>query len=203
MKTAATMSKAERTREYIIEKAAPIFNVKGYSGTALSDIIEATGLTKGAIYGNFDNKDEIAVAVFQYNTRNQSKRLDDACMGRKTAADTLVAITEYYRINWQTIFQRGGCPFLNAAVEADDNLPFLKKHVQGSIKSWVQRLSRIIDDGMKQGEFRKNLDATGYAYSMITLIEGGIMLAKIENNPKHIFAAMDRIVKMIREELVK
>lgn len=199
----SSLSKAERTRAYIIEKAAPVFNRKGYSGTSLSDIIEATGLTKGAIYGNFENKDEIALAVFQYNARNQGKRLDDACMGRKSAADTLIAITEYYRINWQAIFQRGGCPFMNAAIEADDNLPFLKKHVQHSIKSWVQRLSRIIDEGVKSGEFRKNLDTAEYAYGMVTLIEGGIMLAKIENNPKHIFAAMDRIVKMMKEELMK
>ncbi|MBL7756118.1 MAG: TetR family transcriptional regulator, partial [Chitinophagaceae bacterium] len=47
--------KAERTRQHIIEKAAPFFNKKGYADTSLSDITAATGLTKGAIYGNFEN----------------------------------------------------------------------------------------------------------------------------------------------------
>ena len=59
------MSKAEKTREFIIEKAAPIFNTKGYAGASLNDIIDATGLTKGSIYGNFENKDEVAIAVYQ------------------------------------------------------------------------------------------------------------------------------------------
>jgi AcrR family transcriptional regulator len=61
------MSKSERTKNYIIEKAAPIFNTKGFAGTSLSDLTEATGLTKGSIYGNFENKEEIAIQVFKYS----------------------------------------------------------------------------------------------------------------------------------------
>ena len=58
------MSKAEKTRQFIIEKTAPIFNKKGFAGTSLSDMTEATGLTKGSIYGNFADKDEVAMAAF-------------------------------------------------------------------------------------------------------------------------------------------
>ncbi len=61
------MSKAERTRQFIVEKTAPLFNAKGYAGTSLSDMTDATGLTKGSIYGNFANKDEVALAVFDHN----------------------------------------------------------------------------------------------------------------------------------------
>ena len=61
------MSKAEETKAFIIEKIAPVFNKKGYAGTSLSDMTEATGLTKGSIYGNFSNKDEVALAAFDHN----------------------------------------------------------------------------------------------------------------------------------------
>ncbi len=63
------MSKAEETRAYIIEKTAHIFNKKGFEGTSLSDMTSATGLTKGSIYGNFANKDEVALEVFDFNLR--------------------------------------------------------------------------------------------------------------------------------------
>lgn len=43
------MNKAQRTRQFIVEKTAPIFNVKGYAGTSLADMTEATGLTKGSV----------------------------------------------------------------------------------------------------------------------------------------------------------
>src|SRR5215204_2574009 len=61
------VSKADQTKAFIIEKTAPLFNTKGYEGTSMSDIEAATGLTKGSIYGNFTNKDEVALAVFDFN----------------------------------------------------------------------------------------------------------------------------------------
>ncbi len=69
------MSKAERTRQYIIEKAAPIINRKGMAGASLSDIMEATGLAKGCIYGNFENKDEICLEAFKYLTQSYAENL--------------------------------------------------------------------------------------------------------------------------------
>jgi len=68
------MGKSEETRRHIIEKAAVLFNQKGFHGTSIRDIMDATGLTKGGIYGNFKKegadkkgvKEEIALAAFKY-----------------------------------------------------------------------------------------------------------------------------------------
>ena len=59
--------KAEQTTRFIISTVAPIFNKNGYYGTSMSDITAATGLTKGAIYGNFKNKEDLAFAAFEFN----------------------------------------------------------------------------------------------------------------------------------------
>jgi TetR/AcrR family transcriptional repressor of nem operon len=195
------MSKAEKTREYIIEKAAPIFNTKGYAGTSLSDLIEATGLTKGSIYGNFENKDEVAIAVYEYSTGLLHQRLTEAVNAQQTASAKLAAITSHYKTNWKSIFERGGCPILNASVEADDNLPFLKKHVQTSMKSWASLISTVIDTGKQTGEFKPGINSSEYAYVIITLIEGGVMLGKITNSQTHLFAALDRINTIIETEI--
>ena len=61
------LRKTERTRQHIISETAPIFNKKGYAGTSISDLTKATKLTSGSIYGNFANKEEVAVAAFDYN----------------------------------------------------------------------------------------------------------------------------------------
>ena len=195
------MSKAEKTRNYIIEKSAPIFNKKGYAGTSLNDLIAATGLTKGAIYGNFENKDEVATAVFDYNINGVNKRIAEYVVPKKTATEKLIAITEYYRVNWKSVFERGGCPLQNASIEADDNLPFLKANVQNSIKRWAKSIGRIIEVGKENGEFRKKISGEEYAYSIITLLEGGIMLGKIMNNNKHLFSALDRIIHIVNTEI--
>jgi len=72
------MSKAEKTKQYIIEKTATLFNTKGYASSSLSDIITATGLSKGSIYGNFENKEQVALDVYHYNALSLKKRLAES-----------------------------------------------------------------------------------------------------------------------------
>ena len=62
------MTKSEKTRRFIIEQSAVIFNKKGIAGTSITDLMEATKLAKGGIYGNFNSKEEISVEVFDYLT---------------------------------------------------------------------------------------------------------------------------------------
>ena len=57
------MRKGEQTRQQIIRKAAPIFNQRGYSGAALSDLMRATGLKKGGIYRHFESKQELVRTI--------------------------------------------------------------------------------------------------------------------------------------------
>ncbi|MES2134573.1 MAG: TetR/AcrR family transcriptional regulator [Bacteroidota bacterium] len=197
------MSKAEKTKEFIIQKSAPIFNMKGYAGTSLSDIITVTGLTKGSIYGNFKNKDEVAIAVYKYNFNGLRKRIAESLEEKNSYYDKLIAHVDYYRLNWKQICERGGCPILNASIEADDNLSFLKNHVQDSIKTWTKDLNHIIEQGQKTKEFKASVDPLEYAYTIITLLEGGVMLLKIMNNKKLLFSALDRIVFIINTELKK
>jgi TetR/AcrR family transcriptional repressor of nem operon len=197
------MSKAENTRQFIIERSAPIFNRKGYAGTSLTDLIEATGLTKGSIYGNFENKDAVAVAVYEYNIKALRKRIAAFVDKPVSATEKLIAFTEYYRTNYKALQERGGCPIQNASIEADDNLSFLKKHVQQSIRNWVRDIAHIIEEGQKKGEFKKNIDATEYAFTIISVLEGGIMLFKIMNDQKALYAALDRIIRIVQTEIKK
>ena len=69
-------TKAERTSAFIIETVAPVFNKHGYVGTSMSDLTEATGLTKGALYGNFENKEALALSAFEYNSKRLLNKFD-------------------------------------------------------------------------------------------------------------------------------
>ncbi|MDJ1471709.1 TetR/AcrR family transcriptional regulator [Xanthocytophaga flava] len=195
------MSKAEQTKAFIIEKTAPIFNSKGFWGTSLSDLTEATGLTKGSIYGNFENKEDVAIAAFEYNVNKLSKNMDVAIHNAQSAIDKMQAFTDFYRSIWKGVSTSGGCPILNTAVEADDNLPFLKKRVQNSIKGIATRLIRILDAGKANGEFRNEIDSSTYAYTFIAMVEGGIMLSKITGQQVHLFTVLDKIMSIVQEEL--
>ncbi len=59
----AAGSKRERTRAHLIEVCAKLFERDGILATSLDQIASAAGVTKGAIYSNFKNKDDLVLAV--------------------------------------------------------------------------------------------------------------------------------------------
>lgn len=60
------LTKAERTKQFILETAAPIFNQKGISGANIDDVLAATKLTKGCLYGHFESKEDLALQVVDH-----------------------------------------------------------------------------------------------------------------------------------------
>lgn len=195
------MTKAERTKQFIIEKTAPIFNRKGFEGTSLSDLTKATGLTKGALYGNFKNKDEIALAVYEFNTRLIDSIISMQPGEDKNTVDQLLQIPAFYKKNYNTIAIHGGCPLLNTAVESDDNHPALKTRVTGSFNKWKHSIQSIINSGINKGEIKKEADAEKYACIFISLIEGGFMLSKLTGDRIFMNSATDKVSELIQNEL--
>ncbi len=57
--------KRERTRAKLLEAARSLIREKGYEHTTLDAIAERAGMTTGAIYGNFKNRDELFLALGQ------------------------------------------------------------------------------------------------------------------------------------------
>lgn len=197
------MSKAEKTRQFIIEKTASLFNTKGYISTSLSDITEATGLTKGSIYGNFENKDEVAIEVYRYNAGQLSKIMSRSFGDEfPTTVDKLYAFVAFYRKNWRSVFSNGGCPIMNAATEADDSFPALKNQVKESFEIWTHKISGVIQQGQKNGELNPNALPEEHAALFIMLIEGGILLSKTTDDEKFLNLALDRITQIIDCELI-
>ncbi len=198
----ASLTKAERTRKFIIEKSAPIFNKKGFAGTSMTDIMAATGLTKGGIYGNFQSKDEIALASFDFyvdkmfgNTRKVIKKKDNAI-------DKLNVALSYHKNILYDPDSSFGCPILNTAIEADDTHPQLRQKVFRALEFWREGLTTILANGIKHKQIKTTVRPALYADLFISLIEGAVMQSKISNDKRHIQNCYDRIQLVIENELV-
>lgn len=188
------LTKADRTRQFIIERSAPIFNRKGYAATSMTDILKATGLAKGGIYGNFNSKDEIAVEAFNYSYTRLKEDLRFKIRQQHTATSKLYAILDFYKNYSSRPHVEGGCPLLNTAVDADDNIPFLKAKAREALDEMLDSLRYMIQRGIDNKEFRQDIDAVKEAELFFAKIEGGIMISKLRDNPK----TLNRILEEIR-----
>ena len=119
-------SKAEKTTAYIIDTVAPIFSRQGYVGTSMNDLTEATGLTKGAIYGNFENKEALALSAFEYNSNKLLNAIDEQLEIEGTALEKLFQLTKFYKNYDVFTFKMGGCPVLNVGIDAKHNNRLLR-----------------------------------------------------------------------------
>jgi TetR/AcrR family transcriptional regulator, transcriptional repressor for nem operon len=187
------VSKSERTRNFIIENTAEIFNKKGYAGTSLSDLTDATGLSKGSIYGNFENKEEVALAVFDYNSSKLSQSIKDQIELAKTYYDKLMVYAWVYRNVIRGAITRGGCPILNTAIEADDTNNSLKDRAAKAVVRWEKNLIELIEKGIDAGEFSSDVNCRQMALSIIALVEGAVMLSRVTNDPSN----MDNVLKTV------
>ncbi len=193
------MSKAEQTKAFIIEKVAPIFNTKGYAGTSLSDMTEATGLTKGSIYGNFANKDEVALAVFDHNLLKVKTIMRTEMSRHSSAKEQLLASINVYDNFLKYPFPVGGCPILNTATEADDTHPELRKKAAEAVISWKNQLTRLLEKGIESKEFNPKINAEQTAITLIAMVEGAIMISKLTGKINYRKAVMQSVEKLLND----
>ncbi|SHL32369.1 TetR/AcrR family transcriptional regulator [Flavobacterium chilense] len=181
------------TSEFILDKVAPIFNKQGYIGTSLTDITNATGLTKGAIYCNFTNKEDLALKSFQLNINLAITPLFKLVANTQGSINKLYAITNYHRSYYDLVKDRGGCPMLRAGIDTKFINPLLFKTAQNLSQKFTSGLTNIIEEGIANDEIQHNTDPVKYAKIFLSLIEGSSLLAFTHNDQSYIDNAMDFI----------
>ncbi|WP_255562603.1 TetR/AcrR family transcriptional regulator [Pedobacter sp. D749] len=191
------MTKAEKTRNFIVEKTAPIFNMKGYAGTSLNDITAATGLTKGSIYGNFANKDEVALAAFDYNLKNVSSTIDVEMNRQSSIKDKLLVYISIYQKFMDGSLSEGGCPVLNTAIDADDTHPELRGRVLKAVLDWKNKISKLVEAGIASKEINPDQNPKQIALTIIAMVEGGIMISKLTSKTEYWNLIMGSLKKYV------
>ena len=195
------MTKAERTRQFIIESSAPLLNTKGIAGTAMSDIMDATKMAKGGLYGNFESKEDLTHAVVDHNLKLLADSLDAAMAKADTAKEKLFAFLDFFKTPLQFPV-KGGCPVLNFGVEADDTNPVVKEKVKQRIESAKSKVASLIELGKKNGEFKETFDSKEFPILMFSALEGGTLIGRVLNTNKLQNIMINMLKKMIEDQSI-
>ena len=195
---ANTLTKGARTRQQIVEAAATIFNQRGFEGSTLSALMEATGLEKGGIYRHFSGKEELASEAFDYMWQT-ARDLRLAGLNGLTGVTWLKAYISNFVNNRSPV--AGGCPILNTAIDADDGNPMLRAKVTKALKSWRCRLRTVIENGAQSGEIRPDVDARAAATLIVATLEGALMMSRIERTYEPLREVQRHLNRYIDREL--
>ncbi len=197
-KMISIMTKGEETKQFIIEKAAPIFNTKGIAATAMSDIMEATKLSKGSMYVHFENKDVLACAAVDHNMKILGDKLKAELSRSKTAKEELFTYIDFFSDPVNPPLA-GGCPLLNFGTEADDTNPIVKEKINKGCNSNQQLLANSVNKGIAHGEFKPEWNAKEFAVVMFAMMEGGHLISRVSGNNDKMKIIIKTLKKIIEE----
>jgi TetR/AcrR family transcriptional regulator, transcriptional repressor of aconitase len=89
------------TRMRLIEAAQTLFIRQGFDNTSVDDISELAGYSRGAFYSNFDDKDQVFLAVMDRRRPSVSKAVDDIFQEMSEPAERAAAVREWYSNQWR------------------------------------------------------------------------------------------------------
>ena len=194
-------SKAEKTTAFIIETVAPIFTKYGYVGTSMSALTEATGLTKGALYGNFKNKEDLALRAFEYSSNILMEALDKALTTPGSALDKIGALTRFYRRYDEFIEGLGGCPILKTGVDSRNNNPDLNAAAREVCRTIEGKIAAVFEAGVNAGEMRLPVTPLQFAKQLYTMLQGAVAMYTSTGDRKYLINTVAYLDVLIKREI--
>lgn len=196
-------SKKEQTTEFILEQVSPVFIKHGFAGTSFDMLNKATGMSKGAIYGNFENKEDLAVKTFNYIVRKALWPVADYMNVQSTAELKLKAMTEFYRVKYPRYMEKmGGCPLLSVGIDAKNLNEALFIRVKEVVLKLKRNLANVIQEGIDSGEFKADVNPDMYAGRIYANIQGSIFLTNTLGEISYLTDMMHSIDQMVDNELM-
>src|SRR5260370_15576437 len=136
------MTRGEQSNSKIVEAGAPIFNQRGYDGSSINELMEATGLKKGGIYRHFSSKEELAAEAFDYTWdavwNARLLHVDEKANGIEKLKQLIANFVD------QRSPVAGGCSIFKTTIDADGGNSLLPTRVVQGLRSRVGRLQTIV-----------------------------------------------------------
>ncbi len=178
-------TKGERTRREIVEAALQIFSVKGYFHASVSDVLEATGLTKGGLYGHFGSKEELWEACYE---RTVEVWRGIVFRGVRDIADPLERIARAVENDLRDyvgggVFQ-GKCFFLSMLVELAGQSEPMSRRILDGFRAFSALLASWLGEAEARGLLRPGVDRREVAEFLLTSINGAAALYAAGRDPQ-------------------
>ena len=187
-----------RPREFdehqVIEKLMTVFWDKGYEATTMQDLVKASGLLKGSLYGAFGDKQALYLAALKHYNRTRIQAGIDMLNGEGRPRQKIARLFDNVIESTKRGLFAGGCLLCNASLEKAVS----DKQVKAEIKTTIRRLKVAIMDALKAGNVNEDQAASLAAFIVSAyfgtrvLAKGGAPAAMIGDTRDHCLQLLPR-----------
>ncbi len=179
----------QKTRDAIVEASIELFARRGYHGTSVAQIAKATGLTKGALYWHFKDKEDLFLTVLdrirEHWRQNVLSRVE-AADGVFDKLDRLFDATSEMLASQENPYS---LHLFLAAAGAQPEIAEFEDAIKSAYAEYVKLVADTIRSGQEEGEIMRDIDAESAALGIIGCLEGMILQARL-HSPAAVAAAI-------------
>ncbi len=174
---------AEKRRQITVETVIELAGEQNPDEITTAAITRRMGLTQGALFRHFPNKDALFQAAMEWVSEQLLSRIDKAVNAKATP---LEALKSMFMAHVAFISEHPGIPrMLFAELQRAGETP-PKRMAQTLLHHYEKRIHRLLELGKLCGEIDKNLDSEAAATLFIGTIQGLVMQSLIAEDARHI-----------------
>lgn len=181
-------------RTDVIEKVTKVFWTKGYNGTSMQDIVDATGLNRSSIYNSFGDKHSLYLDTLKhYKKQTQSASL--ASVINKTPKLAIRSLFESVLTDVDAKQGEIGCYITNCTAELSNMDKTTADFLADNLDDMIDMFTNLIEAGKQTGEFKSDLDSKATALYLFTNLQGLKLTGMLVKSKEKISAVIDKVLE--------
>lgn len=164
-------TKGEQTRRAILDEALDVASRCGLHGLTVGLLAERTGLSKSGLFAHFRSKEQLQVAVVEHALELFVTEVARPALRAPRGEARVRALVDHW-LRWSVDILPGGCFFVTASVELDDEPGRARDLLVQGQRDWLDLIANVFRTGIAEGEFRAGADPEQFAHDAY-----GVMLA--------------------------
>lgn len=202
MNTRSKNLPAEERRAVTVEAVVELAAEQNPSDITTAAIAKRMGLTQGALFRHFPNKDAILQAVMEWVADRLLSRVDKAL---RVAPSPLAALEGMFMAHVDFVIEHPGVPrmLFGELQRAEETGP--KRMVQALIHRYGERLRHLLEEGKALGELDTHLDTEASAILFIGTVQGLVMqsllagdIGRMREDAARVFAIYQRGIRRLQ-----
>ena len=170
---------SEHTRALLLDAASKEIHQHGFQAANLDRILTSAGVTKGALYYHFPNKQALGIAVIREVIKGVLQRqMVDPLLAQEDPIDALIRMVEGRMDEFDTTEAAFGCPLNNLIQEMSPVDEDFRKRLLSILEQSRQAIASTLERGKAMGQVRQNVACDEAAMFIMASIEGALGITK-------------------------
>lgn len=190
--------KGTETRQEIVDQACQLFSLKGYHHTSVNDLLAATGLTKGGLYGHFRSKEEIWEAAYDRAVEVWRGIVFQGVGEIEDPLERIARVIENDLRNYveARVFE-GGCFFFNLLVELSGQTQGMAERILHGFEGFSRVVARWLEEARKAGKLRPEAEPREISAFIVVALNGATALYVPRRDTK----ILEQTIRQLRQYL--